>query len=249
MAFVEVEDCQTAADVMRVARAAAERRRKGYATAKVQFPASRPKIVSAPQIVDKTPSDPRLAYVWAGGWTAVEPLPEGAQMQIRLTVKEILIATAKVYGVTSVQIFSMLQDKRTSQARHVAWVIARCLTGQSLTSIGHHSAGRDHTSVRHALLKLEWLQARLVEQLEPEDGLDAWIKLAHELHPSSRPLPRPTRPTTRKRGPRRHSLERVKQIMSLRETGMTWYAIADQIGVTRNVVSGLVSRNRQHGWV
>lgn len=66
-------------------------------------------------------------------------------------------AVAKHYGVTRDEIISQRRPARVVRPRQVAMYLSREMTLHSLPSIGRAFGGRDHTTVLHAIRKMEAL--------------------------------------------------------------------------------------------
>lgn len=67
------------------------------------------------------------------------------------TVRRILAATARHYGLMPDDLAGSSRRRTVALARGIAMYLARQLCGQSLTAIGHRFSGRDHTTVMHAI--------------------------------------------------------------------------------------------------
>ena len=72
-------------------------------------------------------------------------------------IKDIVDLCARYYGTTSRATLSPLRDKREVTARQTGMYIARRLTNRSLPEIGRKFGNRDHTTVLHAVRKIEAL--------------------------------------------------------------------------------------------
>jgi len=80
----------------------------------------------------------------------------GPQFQIKL----VQIVISQRYGVSH---FDMVSERRTATVvlpRQVACWCAKYLTGRSLPEIGRQFGGRDHTTVLHAITKIDRLRAQ-----------------------------------------------------------------------------------------
>jgi hypothetical protein len=79
-------------------------------------------------------------------------------------VRKIQECVGKYYGVTRADLMSERRMKELIRPRHVAIYLAKQLTPLSLPSIGRRFGGRDHTTILHAVRKIEAL-ARLDREL------------------------------------------------------------------------------------
>lgn len=78
------------------------------------------------------------------------------------TVRTIAVRTAEYFGVKVSELRSPMRRREIVAARSVAMYLARCLTADSLQTVGRHFSGRDHTTVAHSVEKV-------VEQLARGD--------------------------------------------------------------------------------
>ncbi|UCF88280.1 MAG: chromosomal replication initiator protein DnaA [bacterium] len=93
-----------------------------------------------------------------------------------ITVEEIQRNVASFYNTKVSEIKSKKKNKALIKPRHTAMYLTRMLTNLSLPEIGRHFGGRDHSTVLHAIQKLENIAAndpdfratldRLIQELE-----------------------------------------------------------------------------------
>lgn len=81
-------------------------------------------------------------------------VPEGPK---RIWIEDILHVVSKHYGVSRVDLLSARRTKNVVRPRQIAMYIAKTLTLRSLPEIGRRFGGRDHTTVLHAVRKIEGL--------------------------------------------------------------------------------------------
>jgi len=67
----------------------------------------------------------------------------------------ILEESAKYFGLSVEDLVSPNRSRPLTTARHVAMYLMRECSGQSLVKIGETFGGRDHTTARHGILKIE----------------------------------------------------------------------------------------------
>jgi chromosomal replication initiator protein len=72
-------------------------------------------------------------------------------------VESIIAIVAKHYNVTRLDMKSARRTANVVRPRHVAMYFARNLTLKSLPHIGRCFGGRDHTTVLHAVRKIDGL--------------------------------------------------------------------------------------------
>ena len=87
----------------------------------------------------------------------------------RVKIEEIQKLVASHYSVSRADILSSRRTATVVKPRQVAMYLSKALTLRSLPEIGRRFGGRDHTTVLHAVRKIEGLSAAdssLREELE-----------------------------------------------------------------------------------
>jgi chromosomal replication initiator protein len=87
----------------------------------------------------------------------------------RVTVDEIQKAAADHYGLKQADLISQARARAVARPRQAAMWLTKQLTTRSLPDIGKRFGGRDHTTVIHAVRRIEALRAsdpRLARDLE-----------------------------------------------------------------------------------
>jgi chromosomal replication initiator protein len=77
----------------------------------------------------------------------------------RITVDDIQKATAEHYGMKQSDLISERRTRAVARPRQAAMWLAKQLTTRSLPDIGRRFGGRDHTTVLHAVRRIEALKA------------------------------------------------------------------------------------------
>jgi len=77
----------------------------------------------------------------------------------RITIDEIQKRVAEHYGIKLSDMHSARRARVVARPRQVAMYLAKQLTPRSLPEIGRRFGGRDHTTVMHAIKKIEELRA------------------------------------------------------------------------------------------
>jgi chromosomal replication initiator protein len=77
----------------------------------------------------------------------------------RLTVDEIQKTTCEYYGLKQADLISPGRARALARPRQAAMWLAKQLTTRSLPDIGRRFGGRDHTTVLHAVRRIEELRA------------------------------------------------------------------------------------------
>ena len=80
------------------------------------------------------------------------PIPEGR-------VDDILRVVSKHYNVSRADLLSQRRTATVVKPRQIAMYLAKTLTLRSLPEIGRRFGGRDHTTVLHAVRKIDGLIA------------------------------------------------------------------------------------------
>ena len=77
----------------------------------------------------------------------------------RITVDDIQKAVAEYYGMKQADLLSDRRNRAIARPRQTAMWLCKQLTTRSLPDIGRRFGGRDHTTVLHAVRKIEELKA------------------------------------------------------------------------------------------
>jgi len=76
----------------------------------------------------------------------------------RVTIDEIQKATAEHFGLKQADLISERRNRAVARPRQAAMWVAKQLTTRSLPDIGRRFGGRDHTTVLHAVRRIEELK-------------------------------------------------------------------------------------------
>ena len=76
----------------------------------------------------------------------------------RITIEEIQKKVAEHYNIKLVEMSSARRSRTVARPRQVAMYLAKQLTSRSLPEIGRKFGGRDHTTVMHAVKKIDELR-------------------------------------------------------------------------------------------
>src|SRR3546814_709934 len=77
----------------------------------------------------------------------------------RVTIEEIQKRVAEHYNIRLSEMYSSRRARAVARPRQVAMYLSKQLTARSLPEIGRKFGGRDHTTVMHAVRKVEELRA------------------------------------------------------------------------------------------
>jgi len=77
----------------------------------------------------------------------------------RITIDDIQKATSEHFGLKQVDLISERRNRSIARPRQAAMWLAKQLTTRSLPDIGRRFGGRDHTTVLHAVRRIEALRA------------------------------------------------------------------------------------------
>jgi chromosomal replication initiator protein len=81
----------------------------------------------------------------------------GAREQRRVRIEDIQRVVARHYNVSKADLLSSRRTRTIVRPRQIAMYLAKVLTPRSLPEIGRRFGGRDHTTVLHAVRKIEEL--------------------------------------------------------------------------------------------
>ena len=87
----------------------------------------------------------------------------------RITIEDIQKRVAEYYGIKISDMQSARRSQNVARPRQVAMYLAKALTSRSLPEIGRKFGGRDHTTVLHAVRKVEEVR---IQDREFSDDLD-----------------------------------------------------------------------------
>ena len=73
----------------------------------------------------------------------------------RISLDSISRSAAEVLSVQHKRVLGRTQSRRACHARHLAMYLARQMTDHSLSEIGEHFGGRSHSTVKHAVDKVD----------------------------------------------------------------------------------------------
>ena len=77
----------------------------------------------------------------------------------RITVDDIQKATSEHFGLKQADLISERRNRSIARPRQAAMWLAKQLTTRSLPDIGRRFGGRDHTTVLHAVRRIEALKS------------------------------------------------------------------------------------------
>ena len=82
-----------------------------------------------------------------------------ARHPFRVTIEEIQKKVAEHFAIRLADMHSPRRARMVARPRQVAMYLAKQLTSRSLPEIGRKYGGRDHTTVMHAVRKIDELRA------------------------------------------------------------------------------------------
>jgi chromosomal replication initiator protein len=94
----------------------------------------------------------------------------------RVKIDDILRIVAKHYGVQRGDLLSSRRNQSIVRPRQIGMYLAKTLTSRSLPEIGRRFGGRDHTTVLHAIRKIESLKQQDGVLKEELDSLSRMLK-------------------------------------------------------------------------
>lgn len=138
-----------------------------------QVSASRPAPPQAAQASanrQKQMSAPARAWFW---------IVEEINPCTRMGLADIQAAVERHYGIAHVELISARRTAAVVRPRQLAMFLARHLTTHSLPVIGRKFGGRDHTTVLHAVRRIEALLSRDKTLAEDLDAITRQILPDH----------------------------------------------------------------------
>ncbi len=93
----------------------------------------------------------RARFIPHDGVAITEPLKP------RITIARIQAAVALHYDIAQTEMVSARRSRVVARPRQIAMYISKCLTPKSLPDIGRRFGNRDHTTVIHAIKRVESL--------------------------------------------------------------------------------------------
>ncbi len=177
MSVVQVRDCETAADVLQLAREVeAKRRLARYRRIRVPAP------IPPPHPPTWVPAVVRRLSGGLGEWANEIASPPLLSLPRRGT-GEIIKAVAKAYGFTFADILHPRRDKELVHARHVSMLLCKIMTKLGDRRIAWAHRRTDHSTVLHARRKLAELGQQLQAIHVPDDPPGEWAATAARLSP------------------------------------------------------------------
>lgn len=99
----------------------------------------------------------------------------------RLGVEEIKFEVCKQFRIPPVDIASSKRFASVIAPRQLAMALSRSLTRQSLPTIGRRFGGRDHTTVLHAVRKMELVIEAARARLPADATIAEWVAAARAV--------------------------------------------------------------------
>ncbi|MEL7049040.1 MAG: helix-turn-helix domain-containing protein, partial [Pseudomonadota bacterium] len=86
--------------------------------------------------------------------TVIRDLVQGVEPR-RIKIEDILRYVSRHYGVSKGDLLSQRRHRSVVWPRQIGMYLAKQMTSRSLPEIGRRFGGRDHTTVLHAIRKIE----------------------------------------------------------------------------------------------
>ena len=96
----------------------------------------------------------------------------------RPSIADIKRAVCAVFGVTRGDLELAQRHHPLVAVRQLAMAMAKRLAARSFPEIGRHFGGRDHTTVIHAVRKMEPLIAAAAQSVDATAGIEDWVRAA-----------------------------------------------------------------------
>ncbi|MFA6984593.1 MAG: helix-turn-helix domain-containing protein [Arenimonas sp.] len=175
-------------------RIAARRERKAKFQARTSVKKkARFVVVEGPVLkLKELPPEPSFSFGdWVERQHQLNPLAKAPWFSIESDVSgprhpkidEIQRIIRNYYGFTKAELIAERRTAKIVHARQVAMYLAKTMTPRSLPEIGRKFGGRDHTTVLHAVRKIEKLLTTDAKLLAEIDALKAMISCLSGYHP------------------------------------------------------------------
>lgn len=249
MALIEIRD-----DEWQAMEAARKRRE---AARKARLPA-RPVVVlreEAPPIAKQEAVvlnfAPATDYNPARAAARIYPVPIGPSRPLpadepspKIKLRTIIVIVAHVYDVPLNCILSPRRAQIITRPRQEAMWLCKKYTNHSLPEIGRAFGGRDHTTVLHAIRKIDALIAGEGYQARADSYVADWLAYVAERNRMSPPPPPPPPPAPR-RNPKRKvwTDEKLAVLRALLSDGKTMLQAAKIMGCKYDAVCKAVFRH------
>lgn len=99
---------------------------------------------------------------------------------LKPSIKAIQAHICHKSGVAISDLVSARRTKKVVKPRQLGMMLSKMLTLSSLPQIGRQFGNRDHTTVLHALQKLEHVEKYVASHVRPEDDLPIWVDVAFQ---------------------------------------------------------------------
>ncbi len=190
MSTVRVAECETAADVVRLARESTARLRAG------RIPKQEPKlvVVSDPKPKPKPKPEPAVINNSSPLQTDEEIIAEIQRLVDELErrnvitappqqpkLRSIIHAVAEAFGLLEHDLLANRRDMRTVHARQISYLLCKMLTFHSLPVVGK-AHKRDHSTILYGVRKVGWLRTPLQALHTEFDPPSAWAASAARLY-------------------------------------------------------------------
>ena len=96
----------------------------------------------------------KMAVTLESAEVIVRDLLRGVEPR-RIKIEDILRVVSKHFGVSRTEILSERRHRAIVRPRQIGMWLAKTMTARSLPEIGRRFGGRDHTTVLHAIRKIE----------------------------------------------------------------------------------------------
>ena len=99
---------------------------------------------------------------------------DGGKLQTELRMNDIQRSVCARANISREQLTGSCRVSDLTKPRHIAMALCKRLTTRSLPEIGRAFGGRDHTTVIHAVRKLEFLTSYVSENIHPGAKISEW---------------------------------------------------------------------------
>lgn len=100
--------------------------------------------------------------------------------ELHPSIPDIKRAVCAEFAITRTEMDSARREAHLVAPRHFAIALTRRLTGRSLPFIGRHFGNRDHTTVLHAVRKMQGVIDTVAERLPEAATVEDWVRAGRQ---------------------------------------------------------------------
>jgi hypothetical protein len=127
-------------------------------TLRAEHKARLARIAAVGKWIAEPPIDPEPYYRGMWFYNLVQQIPGNSAEPHPIRIEDIQRATCRHFQIKRLDMLSDRRTKNLVRPRQVAMFLSKDITRRSLPEIGRRFGGRDHTTVLHAIRKIDVLK-------------------------------------------------------------------------------------------